>query len=996
MKKSRMASRIYGLAVAAAVSAAIGFFVARVVSAVGPYWGTDAFQLAAANMVPAILADPLGVDWTRAMNKVAFGIGFGAPMLIILKSTLEGMKLDNEDTEHAHGDSRLATEAEMKAIADSRRFANTRWISAHAGLPVAGLDEKTKATLDGRNHNQVCYGISGLGKTYNGVWPDKMGAVGEYLPSFPCARRNQVDRMLGKSPYPAEFAGGVDGRNIDAFRNWCAGKADQTREEHLAKASKYPEALRKKWGVGAFCEGYDVFCTDPKGEDLAELGWMYEAAGFDIKSLDVVSLDSDDPSYRARRYNPLARIRERWVDVKAASDVECSAAFSARLSDGRTLADSLDLSGETAEERGGVDERKLTGELSARAGMELRTETLTWQKIAHDEEYERLSAEAAKLRATGKASDLRKAAELMKQAEDHANLPLKGHWTVPRRPAAGDRFAMNEPREMIAPEIAQDPEYAVRDPARATVMKVVEGFSYKQTGGKVVLEMCNKSGAYAEMLECRFKLDDGLEISEFSANAGEIIWPTDASGAQTTKGEAVWRVAGVPAPAPGAAPELFALEMTVRMRSMRVPDSVALTKVVNTLVSNLGGTDAKSNGSSDPFWEDTKRLCFMALIAWLFERYPDAKYRTIPEMIGFLDLVIKDRQPEAESQMDVLIKRWRDGRQWVAGEAEQVAGTRGVSAGGHWEDTAAGPHSSERSLAVSCYNAFRTAAPETVLSIVISCQAALVNLRSEKVRDMLSADELELSTLGEAGQRQIVFCIIPDTVSPYDFITALVVEEAIDVLMTKAANKHGGKLPRHVRFILDEVANIGKLPSLARAIAVVRSRNVSISLYLQSKSQLADNYGKETAETIENNCTSVVFLGSQSNEMLKEMSERVGNETVFSRVMQRSFSQGSMSGNSSESISSSERPVMSAAQIAHLQKGKLLAFVFNAPGAILDDKFPTARHPLYPYVSPGWDRKGDQPPALFREKFKYADYLERERAREAARDAAEASAPRAA
>ena len=340
--------------------------------------------------------------------------------------------------------------------------------------------------------------------------------------------------------------------------------------------------------------------------------------------------------------------------------------------------------------------------------------------------------------------------------------------------------------------------------------------------------------------------------------------------------------------------------------------------------------------------------------------------------------------------MDALIKEWQTGRRWVSGEARRVEGRRGVSSGGHWEDTPQGPHSPDRSLAVACYNAFRTAAPETVLSIVISCQAALVNLRSDKVLDALSADELDLSTLGDPGQRQIVFCIIPDTASPYDFLTALIVDEAIDVLMSKAANKYGGKLPRHVRFILDEVANIGTLPSLVRAIAVVRSRNVSLSLYLQSKSQLADNYGDKAAETIENNCTSVVFLGSQSNDMLKEMSERVGNETVFSRVMQRSFSQGSMSGSSSESISSTQRPVMSPSQIAHLKKGKLLAFVFNAPGAILDDKFPTERHPLYAYCSPGWKRPDPrQPAALFSEPFVYADYLQRE-----ARGARRAGRPR--
>ena len=976
MNRKKTAARAYGLAIAAAVSVAIGFFVARVVSAVGPYWGTSAFQTAAAALVPSIVADPLGVDWSLAMCKAAFAAGFAVPMLIILKSTLEGMKLDNEDTEHAHGDSRLATEAEMKDLTDSRRFSNTRWISAHAGLPVAGLDDKTRETLDGRNHNQVCYGISGLGKTYNGVWPDKMGAVGECLPKFEYGRENVIDKWLNRSKLPERFRCGVGAGNIDDFRHWCAEQADALRGERAAEAQRTPEARRDKVGAGAFCEGYDVFCTDPKGDDLLNLGWMYEAAGYAIKSFNVVSLDARG-DYAGSRYNPLARIEERWVDCKDVADVECGFKFSADISGRGPIAEQAALTGEVAVERSGEDEWTGTGPARMHAAMQLSTETLTWKKMAAGGYYE-LMDQARLLKMEGKA---RKAGELEAQARQILEASgMYGQWTTPKAPEDGVAYAPGERRDGIAPESAAMPA----DPQRATAMKIVEGFSYKQTSGTVVIEMANGSGSYAESLECAFRLDGALEISSFEANGGEIIWPVDADGSQTTKGEIIWRVPGVPAAPEDEEPKVWGLVLRVRMKSMRVPESVALTKVVSTLVSNLNGTDAKSNGSQDPFWEDTKKLCFMALIAWLFERYEDPKYRTLPEMIGFLDLVIKNGHPEEESQMDALIKEWQTGRRWVSGEARRIEGRRGVSSGGHWEDTPQGPHSPDRSLAVACYNAFRTAAADTVLSIVISCQAALVNLRSDKVLDALSADELDLSTLGDPGQRQVVFCIIPDTASPYDFLTALIVDEAIDVLMSKAANKYGGKLPRHVRFILDEVANIGKLPSLVRAIAVVRSRNVSLSLYLQSKSQLADNYGDKAAETIENNCTSVVFLGSQSNEMLKEMSERVGNETVFSRVMQRSFSQGSMSGSSSESISSTQRPVMSSSQIAHLKKGKLLAFVFNAPGAILDDKFPTERHPLYAYCSPGWKRSDPrQPAALFSEPFVYADYLQREKRRAA-------------
>ena len=410
-----------------------------------------------------------------------------------------------------------------------------------------------------------------------------------------------------------------------------------------------------------------------------------------------------------------------------------------------------------------------------------------------------------------------------------------------------------------------------------------------------------------------------------------------------------------------------------------MPDGVALTKTIDTLAANLRRTDAASAGSNDPFWEDSKRLCLMSLAAFLFEAY-DERERTIPSLMKLLDAALPDPgSPAEKSPLEVLMETWEHGRVYQSAEPRR-AGSRGGLRGGRWVPAETPPHGRSESVALHCFRAFTSGAEETVRSVIITCQAALVNLVADDVRELLSYDELALDTLGDPGQKQALFIVTSDTDSPFDFLTALVIQQSIDLLMEKAYKRYGGRLPRHVRFELDEAANLGKIPILVRAMAVVRSRNVSIALYLQAKAQLALVYGEKEADVIADNCSTMLFLGAQTKDTLEEVSERVGKETVYSRTFQRNFGEAGITRGSGESIQSTERAVRSTTQLSRLSTGKLLCFIHGCY-PILDDKYQTYKHPLYAYVNPESERTWLMPPCAFDGRFDFREYARRHRAR---------------
>ena len=175
------------------------------------------------------------------------------------------------------------------------------------------------------------------------------------------------------------------------------------------------------------------------------------------------------------------------------------------------------------------------------------------------------------------------------------------------------------------------------------------------------------------------------------------------------------------------------------------------------------------------------------------------------------------------------------------------------------------------------------------------------------------------------------------------------------------------------------MANVGKIPILVRALAVVRSRNISISLFFQSKAQIAKVYGDKECSIVFDNCSTMVYLGAQDSDTLKMISERVGDETVASRTFQRSFQAGSMNGSTSENIGLTSRKVMSVGQVRALERGYLLVFMTGLPGAVLDRKVQTSRDPYYPYICPGHECSDGMPEPVCEEPFDLKGFLRRKR-----------------
>ena len=509
-------------------------------------------------------------------------------------------------------------------------------------------------------------------------------------------------------------------------------------------------------------------------------------------------------------------------------------------------------------------------------------------------------------------------------------------------------------------------------PGPVTAEAVAASFGYRRTSitYEILVESYNPHGG--SDVEVRVILDRNVMPADDEAVTIEGRYEgVDASAEDDV---VTIRISGLPPWRPGE-PRPVRLTLRCVIAPARVPDGVMLTKTVNCLVANLK-TDDKAQSSQDPFWEDTKRLCLMSLISYAMEAYDDPRHWTLPVCMDLLDLATpEDNDMSRPSPLGMLMRRWEEGEylepEVAAQGRSQRSGTR--ASGGRVVRAANVPHSKSASFALHCYNAFASGAPETVQSVIVTCQAAFVNLLAPDVRDMLSADEVHLETLGDAGQKQALFILTKDTDSPYDFLTALIIYQALDLTLDKAFTRYGGRLPRHVRMVIDEAMTIGKIPILTRAIAVVRSRNMSISMFMQSVAQAELLYGEKEASVLFDNCSTMCFLGSNTPDVLEDMSKRIGEETVYARITNRTFGAGAAAQSCSESIQSQGRSVLSVAQLRQMPNDELVVQVSGMP-IIKDKKFRTNSHPYYCYVSSSHPRSILMPLPRFAERFDFEEY----------------------
>ena len=267
-----------------------------------------------------------------------------------------------------------------------------------------------------------------------------------------------------------------------------------------------------------------------------------------------------------------------------------------------------------------------------------------------------------------------------------------------------------------------------------------------------------------------------------------------------------------------------------------------ILKLVNTIIANTKGEGEKS---TEDFWVKAERLLYSALIGYIWYEAPEEEqnFSTLLEFINASET--REDDEEFKNAVDELFEEL---------EADNP-----------------------EHFAVRQYRKYKLAAGKTAKSILISCGARLAPFDIQELREIMSYDEMELDMIGD--QKTAMFVIISDTDDTFNFVVAIMYTQLFNLLCDKADDEHGGRLPYHVRLLLDEFSNIGQIPKFDKLIATIRSREISASIILQSQSQLKTIY-KDAAETITGNCDTVLFLGGKESSTLKEISETLGKETI--------------------------------------------------------------------------------------------------------------------
>ena len=346
-----------------------------------------------------------------------------------------------------------------------------------------------------------------------------------------------------------------------------------------------------------------------------------------------------------------------------------------------------------------------------------------------------------------------------------------------------------------------------------------------------------------------------------------------------------------------------------------------ILKLVTTLMTNTKG----EGSGGDPFWEKSERLLLTALIAYLHYEAPveEQNFATLLEMLNTMQVLEDDE--EYQNPVDLLF--------------EELAKKK------------------PNSFAGRQYKLYKLAAGKTAKSILISCGARLAPFDIQELRDLTMYDELQLDTLGD--KKTALFLIMSDTDSTFNFLISMVYTQLFNLLCDKADDVYGGKLPIHVRCLIDECANIGQIPNLEKLVATIRSREISACLVLQTRSQLKAIY-KDNADTIVGNMDSQIFLGGSEPTTLKELSEALGKETIDG------FNTSDTRGNSPSYGTNYQKlghELMSRDELAVLDGGKCI-LQLRGVRPFLSDKYDLTQHPNYKYTS-DYDPKN----ALDIEKF---------------------------
>ena len=334
-----------------------------------------------------------------------------------------------------------------------------------------------------------------------------------------------------------------------------------------------------------------------------------------------------------------------------------------------------------------------------------------------------------------------------------------------------------------------------------------------------------------------------------------------------------------------------------------------ILKLVNVIIANTKGDGEKS---SEDFWIKAERLLYCALIGYIwYEAEPEEKnFITLLELINACEA--REDDETYKSPVDILF--------------DELA------------------QAQPEHFAVKQYVKFKMAAGKTLKSILVSCGARLAPFDIKELRDIMTEDELELDTMGD--RKTALFLIMSDTDTTFNFVIAMLQSQLFNLLCDKADDLYNGRLPVHVRCLLDEFANIGQIPNFDKLIATIRSREISASIILQSQSQLKTIY-KDAADTIVGNCDVTLFLGGKEKSTLKEISELLGKETIDSLSQSENRGAQTSHGLSYQKLG---KELMTQDEIAVMDGGKCI-LQLRGVRPFFSDKYDLTKHPRYKYLS---------------------------------------------
>ena len=339
-----------------------------------------------------------------------------------------------------------------------------------------------------------------------------------------------------------------------------------------------------------------------------------------------------------------------------------------------------------------------------------------------------------------------------------------------------------------------------------------------------------------------------------------------------------------------------------------------ILKLVNTIIANTKGDGEKSG---EDFWVKAERLFYCALIGYIWYEAPEEEknFTTLLEMINASEA--REDDEEFQSPVDLMFERLEE--------------------------------KDPEHFAVKQYKKYKLAAGKTAKSILISCGARLAPFDIKELRERMETDEMELDTVGD--RKTALFVIISDTDDTFNFVVSILYTQLFNLLCDKADDVYGGRLPVHVRCLLDEFANIGQIPKFEKLIATIRSREISASIILQSQSQLKAIY-KDNADTIVGNCDTTLFLGGKEKTTLKEMSEILGKETIDSFNTSETRGRELSHGLNFQKLG---KELMTQDEIAVMDGGKCI-LQLRGVRPFFSDKYDITKHPNYKYLS-DYDKK---------------------------------------